>query len=208
MENSFDAFDRKVRESTFSLEARYALADWSKIPLNPTLFAEYKFGIGPLNEIAELGSQPKDEGGDQGPKRTPDAYELRLLLAEDFCEKLEWAFNAFLEQEVGGDRGREWGFAQSLVVPLLRDQEKLKCGMELQYRNHTNHGERGNPNEQFQIGPNLAFKPTRYTRIDVTPLFGITHDAPRLQLFAIISVVLGPTQGTSESEAPASTRNR
>jgi hypothetical protein len=79
----------------------------NKIPLNPTLFAEYKFGIGPLNEIAELGSQPKEEkSGDQGPKRTPDAFEARLLLAEDFCDKVEWAFNLFLEQEVGGDRGR------------------------------------------------------------------------------------------------------
>ena len=30
---------------TVSLEGRYALADWNKIPLNPTLFAEYKFGV-------------------------------------------------------------------------------------------------------------------------------------------------------------------
>ena len=30
-----------------------ALADWNKIPLNPTVFAEYKIGSGPLNETGE-----------------------------------------------------------------------------------------------------------------------------------------------------------
>ena len=31
-----------------SLEGRYAFADWGKIPLNPTVFAEYKFGVGTI----------------------------------------------------------------------------------------------------------------------------------------------------------------
>src|SRR5256885_14675806 len=31
---------------SFSIEARYAFANWGKIPLNPTLFAEYKVGGG------------------------------------------------------------------------------------------------------------------------------------------------------------------
>lgn len=116
---------------------RYAFADWNKIPLNPTVFAEYKIGIGPLNETAEVGSQPKGGEGGQGPGRTPDAYELRLLLSEDFADKIEWAFNGFFEQDIGGDRGRERGFAQSLAVPILQEREKLKLGLEMQYRNHT-----------------------------------------------------------------------
>lgn len=57
MENNVDAFRGSVNESTTSFEMRYALADWNKIPLNPTLFAEYKIGIGPVNETAEVGSQ-------------------------------------------------------------------------------------------------------------------------------------------------------
>jgi hypothetical protein len=40
MENNVDAFRGSVNESTTSFEIRYALADWNKIPLNPTLFAE------------------------------------------------------------------------------------------------------------------------------------------------------------------------
>ena len=201
MENNVDAFNRSVRESTTSFEIRYALADWNKIPLNPTVFAEYKIGIGPLNETAEVGSQDLGEKG-----RTPNAYELRLLLAEDWGDKVEWALDGFCEQELSGDRGREWGFAQSIAVPLLHEQEKLKVGVEMQYSNHTDHGDK--PVRQFELGPSLAFKPTRHTRIDFAPLFGTTSAGPDLQLFLIFSTVLGPKEEAGEPEAPASIRNR
>jgi hypothetical protein len=203
MENNVDAFRGSVNESTTSFEMRYALADWNKIPLNPTVFAEYKIGIGPVNETAEVGSQEGDPGG-----HTPNAYELRLLLSEDFADKLQWAFNGFFEQEIRGDRGREWGFAQSLAVPILQEREKLKLGLEMQYRNHTDKDTRGRPVELIELGPSLAFKPTRHTRIDLAPLFGTTNAGPNLQLFLIFSAVLGPKEEGNESEAPASTRNR
>jgi hypothetical protein len=202
MENNVDAFRGSVNESGTSFELRYALADWNKIPLNPTLFGEYKIGIGPINETAEVGSQ-EGEGG-----HSPNAYELRLLLSEDFADKLEWAFNGFFEQEIRGDRGREWGFAQSLAVPILHEREKLKLGLEMQYRNHTDKDTRGRPVELIEVGPSLAFKPTRHTRIDLTPLFGTTNTGPNLQLFLIFSAVLGPKEEAGESEGPASTRNR
>src|SRR5205809_92057 len=41
-----ERFNGDLQNKTFSVEARYALADWNKVPLNPTLFAEYKFGTG------------------------------------------------------------------------------------------------------------------------------------------------------------------
>jgi hypothetical protein len=207
MENNEDAFSGSTRESTTSFELRYALADWNKIPLNPTVFAEYKIGIGPLNETAEVGSQEKGDDTDQGPGRTPNAYELRLLLAEDWGDKVEWALDGFFEQEVSGDLGREWGFAQTLAVPLLHEQEKLKLGVEMQYSNHTDKDTRNKPIQLFEIGPSLAFKPTRHTRLDLVPLFGTTSAGPNLQLFVIFSAVLGPKEG-GESEEPASTRNR
>jgi hypothetical protein len=153
-----------------------------------------------VNETAEVGSQEGDQGG-----HTPNAYELRLLLSEDFADKIEWAFNGFFEQEI---RGREWGFAQSLAVPILHEREKLKLGLELQYRNHTDKDTRGRPVELIELGPSLAFKPTRHTRIDFAPLFGTTNTGPNLQLFLIFSAVLGPREESGESEAPASTRNR
>src|SRR5438270_4181610 len=33
-------------DDRISITGRYALADWNKIPFNPTILAEYKFGIG------------------------------------------------------------------------------------------------------------------------------------------------------------------
>jgi hypothetical protein len=159
MENNVDAFSGSTREGSTSFEMRYALADWNKIPLNSTVFAEYKIGIGPLNETAEVGSQEKGDEGDQGPGRTPNAYELRLLLAQDWGDKIEWALDGFFEQEVSGDRGREWGFAQTLAVPLLHEQEKLKLGVEMQYSNHTDHVTRSRPVQLFEITPSSHKEP-------------------------------------------------
>src|SRR6266700_1109089 len=48
IENTIEAFRGHTQERTFSIEGRYALADWNKIPLNPTIFVEYKFGIGDI----------------------------------------------------------------------------------------------------------------------------------------------------------------
>src|SRR5712675_1713546 len=47
-EAQFERFNGGGGDQTVSLEARWALADWSKIPLNPTIFAEYKFGVGTI----------------------------------------------------------------------------------------------------------------------------------------------------------------
>src|SRR4030095_10034440 len=47
-ESKFERFNGGGGAETVSLEARWALADWNKTPLNPTLFAEYKFGVGTI----------------------------------------------------------------------------------------------------------------------------------------------------------------
>src|SRR4051794_18231827 len=65
-ETSLESFNGGRGFSPASIEARYALADWNKIPLNPTLFVEYKFGVGPIRH--EEGPTPppgeeEEEGG-------------------------------------------------------------------------------------------------------------------------------------------------
>ena len=276
VENNVEAFHGDVQESTFSVEGRYALANWNKLPLNPTLFAEYKFGLGHLNEgggegggaLGEMpgggemnklrqqgrhnaralghprkGSAVRREEGDAGEDvgeseaemGIPDFYELRLLLAQDFGDRLEYAMNIFFEQETSGDRGREIGFSQSLAVPVFgggappaptaagkdgkdrgrtvaaganADRERLKVGVEMQFRNSTVAGARGDGENTFVIGPSLSFKPTPRTRLDVAPLFGVTHDSPRVQAFVVLSAVFGRGGEGGEAEAPISTRNR
>ncbi len=211
IENTVETFRGTTQDRTFSIEGRYAFADWDKIPLNPTIFVEYKFGVGNILH-------------DEGPPQTlgrgeavaflnernplPDAYEIRLLLAEEFFGRFEWALNGFFEQEIGGDRGREYGFAQSVMTPVLLSQERLKVGVEMQLTTFTDKGIRDMPSYRFVVGPTIAFKPTRNTRFDVSPLFGTTDDAPRASVYAVFSILFGPGGESQEAESPASTRNR
>lgn len=209
IENTVETFRGHTQDRSFSIEGRYALADWNKIPLNPTLFAEYKFGTGSI-----LHDEGPPERGEKGEAEEflneneplPDSYEVRLLLAQDFGEKVEWALNAFFEQEIGGDRGREYGFAQSLTIPVLLPQERLKIGAEMQLTVFTDKGIRDDPSYRFVVGPTISWKPTKNTRLDVSPLFGTTQDAPRASVFAVFSMLFG--HEAHEAEAPASTRNR
>src|SRR5215471_1230983 len=208
-EAKFERFNGGGGAETVSLEARWALADWNKIPLNPTLFAEYKFGVGTIRH--EEVPPPPGEGGEEeeeegGPPKVPDAYEVRLLLAQDFGEHVEWAMNWFFEKENTGDRGREWGFSQAAMIPVLLPNERLKVGIEMEYRNVTTKDTRGDPVNSFTIGPTIAWKPTAQTRLDISPLFSCTHDAPVADVFVAFSWLFGGER--AEAEAPVSTRFR
>lgn len=236
MEAELQTFDGITQATSISLEARYAFANWNKIPLNPTIFGEYKFGVGDLlhdERVQEEGggeemappdtlrrlsklmraprhhAVPRRQEEDEeefGRIPIPDAVEGRLLLAQDFGEHLEWALNGFIEQEIDGDRGREWGFAQSLVTPLNK-KESFKIGVEMLFRNFTDKDTRDDPQNSFVIGPTFAWQPSRYTRLDVSPLFGTNDVSPHAQVFVVLSMLFGGT-GNEGAEAPASTRNR
>ncbi len=207
-ESKFERFNGGGGAETVSLEARWALADWNKIPLNPTLFAEYKFGVGTIRHEerpppAGGGEEEEEEGG---PPKVPDAYEVRLLLAQEFGGRFEWAMNWFFEKENTGDRGREWGFSQAVMTPVLLPNERLKVGLEMEYKNFTTKDTRGDPLNSFVIGPSVAWKPTASTRLDVSPLFGCTDDSPVVDVFVVFSWLFGNER--AEAEAPVSTRFR
>src|SRR5213075_338400 len=102
-ETGLERFNGGGGVQTVSLEARWALADWNKIPLNPTIFAEYKFGVGTIRHEEVPPPPGGGEEEESGPPKVPDAYEVRLLLAQDFFERVEWAMNWFFEKENTGD---------------------------------------------------------------------------------------------------------
>jgi hypothetical protein len=205
-EAGFERFNGGGGAQTVSLEARWALADWNKIPLNPTVFAEYKFGVGTIRHEEVPPPPGGGEEEESGPPKVPDAYEVRLLLAQDFFERVEWAMNWFFEKENTGDRGREWGFSQAALMPFLLPNERLKVGIEMEYRNVTTKDTRGDPVNSFVIGPTVAWKPTAQTRLDISPLFGCTHDSPIADVFVAFSWLFGGER--AEAEAPVSTRFR
>ena len=149
----------------------------------------------------------------------------------------EWALNGFFEQEIAGDRGREWGIAQSVVTPIhlfhpappppppsdhknvqtknvqpvagtAAPTEDFKVGIECQFRSFSDKFSRGTPYNSFVIGPTADWKPTRRLRFDVSPLFGVNHKSPIMQLFVVASYLWGPGGPSREAggEAPASLR--
>jgi len=63
-ENVENASDGATRHAGNQIEARWAFAEWGRIPLNPTLYVEWKF-----NDSA------------------PDAYEIKLLLGEQLTPR-------------------------------------------------------------------------------------------------------------------------
>src|SRR3984893_11029349 len=210
-ENSIENHRGTTQERTFSAELRYALADWNVIPLNPTIFVEYKTGIG--NILHDEGPPtPLGKGEAQAflmqHKPLPDAVEVRFLFAQDFTNNVEWAANIFVEQEIGGDRGREVGFAQSVMFPILLPKERLKVGAEMQYTSFTDSGlrEAGASSPRVIIGPTVAWKPSKNMRLDVSPLFGVTDDAPHASVFVVFSMLFGAGGESQQAEAPASTR--
>jgi hypothetical protein len=234
METDIEHYGDETQLRSFSLEGRYALADWDKIPLNPTIFAEYKFGGGRIlhDEGAPTPSHKFGPGGFDTSQETPDAYEMRLLLSEDFFDRIEWSLNGFFEQEIEGDRGREWGIAQSIVTPINLFHEtqpasdgksftgkavagvssiveELKAGVECQFRSFSDKFSRGTPYNSFVIGPTVAWRPGHNMRFDISPLFGVNHKSPVMELFVVFSYYFGGGAGTEAGgEAPASTRNR
>jgi hypothetical protein len=240
VESDIQHFDGDTQASTVSFEGRYAFANWDKIPLNPTVFAEYKIGMGNVlhDEGAPTPAKKFGPGGFDKSDPIPDGYEVRLLLADDFFDRIEWALNGFFEQEIEGDRGREWGIASSAVTPILFHTaptpppspdhknvhannvqpvpgsdviaEELKVGVECQFRSFTDKFGRGIPYNSFVIGPTASWKPTSRLGFDVSPLFGVNHKSPVMQLFVVASYLWGPGGPTKEAggEAPVSMRNR
>ena len=195
-ENNFVLQKDHSQVTRQTIEGRYALADWGRLPLNPTLFAEYHFGVG------------KDYGEDEddAPERIPDAIELRLLLGEQFGRNYQWALNIFHEFETGGERELETGFSQALVYSI--HDEYLKVGLEMQFIRRTDAETGSKPEYEFDIGPSFTWKPSARTRLDLATLFGTTSDSPVLSIYAVFSIAFGDDGNKGESVAPVSTQHR
>jgi len=186
VQNQVEHFAGDTSERSFTLEARYALADWNKLSLNPTISVEYRFGLD--NAVQDSG-------------------EFALLISHDFPHLVEWAMNIFVDGEFGDRGSTSAGFAQSVEVPVLLPEEKLEVGLEMQYRSG---GETIEPDRTIKglvIGPTLAWRPTKSVRFDLSPLFGCSDHTAALQMFAVFSFSFGGS-AEKETEIPLSARGR
>jgi hypothetical protein len=178
-----DETGEETRWEDFQVEARWALAPWDCIPLNPTIYAEYKFLEG-------------DE---------PEAWEVKLLLADDIGRRMQGALNLFFERQTSGEEEVEWGLAAGLSYALA--DPCLSVGVEVKYENVTAEGSRDDPEEEVLLGPSIQWRPCRGVHLDVAPLFGLTDDSPDMQVWVVLGIDLWP--GTSRhATAPTSVRTR
>jgi len=184
VQNQIEHFAGNTRDRSFTLEARYALANWNKLLLNPAISAEYRFGLS--NEL-------------------PDSGELALLISHDFPHLIEWAMNIFVDREFGGKESTNAGFAQSFEVPVLLPEEKLEVGLEMQYRSGAETIGPEGTTKGLAIGPTLAWRPTKNVRFDLSPLLGCSDHTPAVQVFAVFSFSFGGL-AAGGVESPASTR--
>lgn len=167
-----------------AFELRWALADWDVIPLNPTLYFEYKATDG------QYGS---------------DVYETKLLLGDDLSPRLHWAFNAAYEREVARGRANEFALTQGLSYTLI--DQVLSTGLEMQYKYENEQSGRQNGGRKFQIGPSFQINPNRNSWINLVALFGCTRESPAVEGFIVVGYNFGRAgRGRSVSRPIAAPR--
>ena len=156
-----------------AFELRWALADWGKLPLNPTLYGEYKI---------------------TDPKHGADVYEVKLLLGDAITPKIHWGMNFAFENEIGGEKAHEYAVTQGISYSVI--DQVLSAGVEMQFKYENVAGERDNGEHKFQVGPSLQWRINKNTHLDLVALFGCTNDSPRVEGF----VILGWDFGGGESK--------
>jgi hypothetical protein len=172
--------DRRTDQQECSAELRYALADWGKIPLNPTLYLEY----------AEH-------------DRSANTLEGKLLLGTDFTQKVHWGLNLACEQGLYGIQNTELAGSQGLSYTLI--DQKLSAGVEMEYYHEKAIGSSGQ--NWFLIGPSVQWRPTASTHLDLVPLIGCTHYSPEVEAYLVFGYDFG-TGTKKEHYAPTSLRGQ
>jgi len=142
-------------------ELRYAFADWGDLWMNPTAYLEYVMRNGQSDKV-----------------------EYKLLLGDELAPAWHFGTNLVLEHELGGAGENEYEITAGLSRTLL--DEKLSLGAELQASLTDVHADRGNYEEQLEIGPSLQWRPLPQMHLDFAPLIGIGSDSRAADLFFVL----------------------
>ncbi len=148
----------------WSAEMRWALADWGKIPGNPTLYFEYLFF-----------------------NHAPDKIEPKLLLGGGMSARLRWGLNLIYEREVVVFEDRDEQFAVAASVGYAVIDEKLSLGPSAIFASTTERtaGSRSKTTTDVAVGPCVQFRPQPEAFLDVEPLFGVTNESRKLRMFIV-----------------------
>ena len=167
--------NRRFHYQSFNVELRWALADWGKLWGNPTLYAEYKFA--------------DHQWG-------PDVYEMKVLFGDQIAQRWHWAVNFVWEAETGGEREQEFQIPGGLSYTVI--DHRLGIGVEFLYDHDTVAGGRGNPANQFNIGPSLQWRITDKAHLDLSCMFGTNKESDRQIGWVVLGYDFGGPSGHSE----------
>lgn len=193
IENEIGALGSDVGETGVTFEARYALANWNKIPLNPAISMEYVQGAG---RSVRFGRGDARKGRTQL-SRQPNAIVTRLLFGQNFGDQLAYGLNLSLVENVSRERGREFEMNQSVSYGLMKG--RFEVGAELRFTHSVER--RAVDIDELLIGPDFAWKPTRQIRLGIAPLFGCTVDSPRASVSVLVSYEFGGAESIVEPVA-------
>jgi hypothetical protein len=142
------------------LELRYALADWGKLPGNPTLYLEW------------IRHDERDE---------PNQIEPKLLLGGDICPRWHWGLNFVGEFQTSGELEREYSVRSGLSY-TVRDS-RLAVGAECQASFTDTKEDRSDFEKSVVLGPDFQYRPLPQLTVNFAPLFGVTEDSPKSQIW-------------------------
>lgn len=142
------------------LELRYALADWGKLPGNPTLYLEW------------IRHDQRDQ---------PDQIEPKILFGGELAQRWHWGVNLVGEFQTGGDLEREYQICSGLSY-AVRDY-KLALGGECRAAFTDTEENRGTFSNDVQLGPSLQYRPFPQMTMNFAPLFGVTEESNRAQVW-------------------------
>ncbi len=143
------------------VELRWAVADWGKIPFNPTFYIEY------ANQ-----------------ENAPEKIETKILLADTLAPRWHWATNLVWEHECGGDRTDEFELTAGISFALLDD--KFAIGAEGKFSIENDKFSRSTWAEDIRIGPSFQWRPIPSVHIDFAPLFGVTGNSSKSDIYFVI----------------------
>lgn len=174
---------RWTQQDETSVELRYALADWGKLPLNPTLYAEYARVSG-----------------------NADTIEVKLLLGQQVAPRVNYGFNFAFEQGTTLDHSSDYTLSQGIGYTLI--DQTLSAGLEMEYSIETEHGNRHSPTQSFVIGPSAQVRPSRQTHIDLVAMLGVNNASPNIEAYVVFGFDFGKITEKSSAYVPASVGGR
>lgn len=145
------------------IEFRYALADWGKLPANPTLYFEYH----PM-------------------RAEPDRLELRLLLGDNLAPGWHWSSNLGYEIGLWGDQVHQYTLTAATAKSLAQGQ--FAFGLEGKTEWTDTRQARGEFIREWYTGPVAQWKPCKGSHLDAVALIGLTTQSSLNQLLVIYGI--------------------